>query len=381
MVEVAAANAPGRYPDGDGLYLVVSKAGTKSWVLRFWWQGKVKDMGLGSAREIRLAEARAVANDARVMIKSGRNPIVERRVGGLQRTETPNFLTYAKAYIASVEGQWRNEKHRAQWHMTIEVYAKPLHELKISDVDTSHVYEVLRPIWIKKAETAIRLRGRIEKILDAAKAAKLRSGDNPARWRGHLEHLLQRRSKLTRKHHAAMPYEDVPAFVKALRARPEPSANALEFHILTAARPGMVENMRLEHIDWVNQLWIVPAGYMKMGVEHVVPLTDRALQILRDQKHTARKGYVFWGRRRGGKISNSTLKALMTRMGEGGFTPHGFRSSFRDWAGDETKHEEETTEHALAHQVGSETRRAYRRRTALKKRRKLLEDWSAYLND
>jgi integrase len=153
----------------------------------------------------------------------------------------------------------------------------------------------------------------------------------------------------------------------------------LEFHILTAARPGMVENMRLEHIDWLNAQWIVPAGYMKMGVEHIVPLSPRAMEILRDLKHTARKGYVFWGQRRGVKISNSTLKALMTRMGSGGFTPHGFRSSFRDWAGDETLHDEETAEHALAHQVGSETRRAYRRGTALKKRRRLLEDWAIYL--
>lgn len=378
-VEVAAAREPGRYSDGDGLYLVVAKAGSKSWVYRFWWQGKVRDMGLGSARELRLIDARAAANDARLLIKAGRNPILEKRLGTLSRDASPCFIDFARQYITGIESQWRNEKHRAQWHMTIEVYAKPMHGLKIADVDTAHVYDVLRPIWLTKPETASRLRGRIEKILDAARTAGHRQGDNPARWKGHLEHLLYRRQKLTRGHHAAMPYEDVPGFVAALRGRREPSARALEFHILTAARPGMVENMRLEHIDWLNAQWIVPAGYMKMGVEHIVPLSPRAMEILRDLKHTARKGYVFWGQRRGVKISNSTLKALMTRMGSGGFTPHGFRSSFRDWAGDETLHDEETAEHALAHQVGSETRRAYRRGTALKKRRRLLEDWAIYL--
>lgn len=264
--------------------------------------------------------------------------------------------------------------------MTIEVYAAPLHRLKVSEIDTAHVYEVLRPIWSTKAETASRLRGRIEKILDAAKTSGFREGENPARWGGHLENLLHKRKRLTRGHHAAMPYEEVPAFVQALRKRPGGAARALEFHILCASRPGMVENMQLEHIDWDDALWVVPGELMKIGVEHTVPLTDRALDLLRGLNHRTVRGYVFWAQRRGTKISNSTLSHEMARLGAGAYTPHGFRSSFRDWAGDETLHEEKTAEHALAQQVGTETQRAYRRRTALKKRRALLEDWATYLS-
>lgn len=379
-VAIQAATAPGRYPDGDGLYLYIAKGGSKSWIFRFQWDRKLKDMGLGSVREVSLKEAREAAGEARRLVRDGKNPIIERKLGGLRTATTPDFKTYAEQYIANAEGQWKNDKHRAQWRMTIDVYARPLHGLKVSAIETAHVYEVLRPIWLSKSETASRLRGRIEKILDAAKTAGFREGENPARWAGHLEHLLPKRKKLTRGHHAAMPYEEVPAYVQALRKRETIVARALEFHILTAARPGMVENMRLEHIDWVNGLWVVPAAFMKVAVDHVVPLVPRAMEILRELKHTSKKGYVFWARRRGSKISNSTLKREMSLTGAGEYTPHGFRSSFKDWAGDETAHDDETSEHALAHQVGSETRRAYRRRTALKKRRALLDEWDGFIS-
>ena len=377
-VAVAAVNSPGRYPDGDGLYLVVSKGITKSWVYRFQWEKKLKDMGLGSVKDVGLAQARAAASEARATVRAGRNPIVERKLGGLRKAGTPLFKDFAERYISSNESQWKNAKHRAQWRMTIDVYGAPLHKMKIDAIDTAHIYEILRPIWSTKSETASRLRGRIEKILDAAKVAGFRDGENPARWAGHLEHLLHKRKRLTRGHHAAMPYEDLPVFIQALRRRAQVSARALEFHILTASRPGMVENMRLEHIDWVNHLWIIPAKYMKSSVDHTVPLPGRAVEILKELKHSERKGYAFWASRRGTKLSNSTLKRVMTLMGVGNYTPHGFRSSFRDWAGDETKHDETTAEHALAHQVGSETTRAYRRRNALKKRAALLEDWTHY---
>lgn len=379
-VAIANAKTPGRYPDGVGFYLYVAKGGPKSWIFRFRWDGKLKDMGLGSVREVTLKDARDTAGQARSLVRAGKNPIIERKLGGIRKAETPTFKEYAESYIASVESQWKNAKHKAQWRMTIEVYAAPLHRLKICDIETSHIYGVLKPIWTSKSETASRLRGRIETILDAAKTAGLREGDNPARWAGHLEHLLGKRKKLTRGHHAAMPYEDVPAFVSKLRQRQSTVALALEFHILNVSRPGMVENMRLEHVDWINALWIVPAGYMKMGVEHVVPLVARSLEILREVSRGRIKGFAFTGKR-GGKLSNSTLKREMTLLRAGQFTPHGFRSSFRDWAGDETIHEETTADHALAHQVGSETKRAYRRRDALSKRKRLMTDWSKYLGD
>lgn len=377
-VAVNAAKAPGRYSDGDGLYLAVAKGGTKTWVFRFRWEASVKDMGLGSVRDVSLKEAREAAAQARKVINGGKNPIIERKLGGVKQAEVPTFKNYAHYYIEKAETQWKNAKHKAQWWMTIDVYAKPMHELRLNEIETSHVYGVLKPIWSKKSETASRLRGRIEKILDSAKTAGHREGDNPARWTGHLEHLLHKRKKLTRGHHAAMPYEEVPAFVSALRKYVGIAGRALEFHILTASRPGMVENMRIEHVDFANALWTIPGRYMKVDADHAVPLTARALEILKELKHNEQKGYMFWAQRRGTKISNSTLKKVMSSLGAGEYTPHGFRSSFKDWAGDETEHDDETSEHALAHTVGSETRRAYRRRSAMKKRRQLLEDWQTY---
>ncbi|MEM9966066.1 MAG: integrase arm-type DNA-binding domain-containing protein [Asticcacaulis sp.] len=377
---VSKLKAVGRHADGDGLYLHVRESGSKTWIFRFRQNKKLHEMGLGSVRDVSLAEAREKAEDLRRAIREGLNPIVERRTGGVKRAAMPTFGAYKDKYIAAIEGQWKNDKHRQQWKMTLDVYAAPLHDKRIGDIDTGDIYNILLPIWYDKAETASRLRGRIEKILNAAKTEGFFEGDNPARWNGHLENLLPPRKKLTRGHFSAMPYIDVPAFVADLRARGAVTARALEFHILCASRPGMVEAMREDQIQWDERQWVIPAALMKLPRDHVVPLSDRAFDILQEMRPFIREGVVFWGVTPGKPMSSNALRALMQRMGAGHFTAHGFRSSFRDWAGDETNHSQETAEHALAHSVGDDTQKAYRRATALKKRRQLMADWAAYVN-
>ncbi|WP_343684119.1 integrase arm-type DNA-binding domain-containing protein [Asticcacaulis sp.] len=370
---------PGLHADGDGLYVRVARSGAKTWVFIFQWQKCRKEMGLGSVRDMDLKVAREHAIDLRRLVQAGRNPIIERKVGRVAQVNMPSFKAYAFAYIDKMEGQWRNAKHRAQWRSTIETHARPIHEIAISEVSTTDIVGVLLPIWQRIPETASRLRGRIESILDAAKAERLREGDNPAKWAGHLENLLPPRQKLTRGHHAALPYEDLPAFMAELRSRRADVARALEFHILCASRPGMVEAMTPDEVDLEARVWTVPADKMKGGRAHVVPLSDRALQLVESQLKTARGDILFYSTRPGHKMSNSALRRLLDRMGYGHVTPHGFRSSFKDWAGDETDHDDLISEHALAHKVGDDTHTAYRRRTALQKRRILMQQWADYL--
>src|SRR3954452_16685269 len=253
---------PGKYSDGGNLYLIVSETGSRKWVLRFTWR-RAKEMGLGSATSVSLADAREKAASARRKIAQGLNPIDERkRDGGI-----PAFGEVADAVRESLSAGFRNEKHKAQWKSTLETYAAPLRAKPVDSIATEDVLAVLKPIWTEKAETASRLRGRIEKVLDAAKAKGFRDGENPARWRGHLDHLLPRPSKLERGHHAAMPYEDVAAFVGQLRSREATAALALEFCILTAARSGEVLGSRWSEIDLNKKVWIVPANRMKAGRE------------------------------------------------------------------------------------------------------------------
>ncbi|MDC7675415.1 tyrosine-type recombinase/integrase [Asticcacaulis machinosus] len=377
---VIKMKAPGRYADGDGLYLHVRDSGSKTWIYRFRQNGKLHEMGLGAVADVDLKSARELAYEAKKLHKQRLNPIIERKTGGLIKSSIPTFGQYKESYIAGIEDQWKNDKHRAQWKMTLDVYASPLHKLKITDITTADIHAVLLPIWYDKPETASRLRGRIEKVLNAAKTEGFYTSENPARWKGHLENLLPPRKKLTRGHFAAMPYIELPAFVQDLRNRDAVTARALEFHILCASRPGMVEAMTDDEIDWDEKLWVVPAAKMKLPRDHIVPLSERAFVILGQLKPFIRQHVVFWGQRPGRHISSNALRALMQRMGVGHYTPHGFRSSFRDWAGDETDHSEETAEHALAHSVGDDTQKAYRRATALRKRRQLMADWAAYLN-
>jgi integrase len=284
----------------------------------------------------------------------------------------------ADAVVASLSAGFRNDKHKAQWRSTLETYAAPLRNKPVDAIVTDDVLVVLKPIWITKAETASRLRGRIEKVLDAAKAKGFRSGENPARWRGHLDHLLPRPSKLSRGHHAAMPYEEVAEFIGKLRANQSLGALALELCILTAARSGEILGMRWSEVDLNKAVWTVPAHRMKAGREHRVPLANGAATILRQLWKSRTGDFVFPGNVREKPLSSMAMEMVLRRMNIQNATVHGFRSSFRDWAGNVSSFPREIVETALAHVIGDKAEQAYRRSDALEKRRKLMEAWSAY---
>ena len=370
-VETAKA---GKYGDGANLYLIVSKAGARKWVLRFTWLGNPKEMGLGSTSGVTLADAREKAATARRQIAQGINPIDERK----QKDGIPTFGEIADEVRQSLSAGFRNEKHKAQWKSTLETYAAPLRAKPVDTIATVDVLAVLKPIWTTKAETASRIRGRIEKILDAAKAKGFRNGENPARWRGHLDHLLPRQSTLARGHHAAMPYEDVATFIEKLRKRQASAALALELCILTAARSGEILGMQWPEIDLDKRIWTVPANRMKAGREHRVPLSARAVAMLHQLEKLKEGFFVFPGQARDKPLSSMAMEMVLRRMKIEDATVHGFRSSFRDWAGNVSDFPREVVETALAHVIGDKAEQAYRRSDALEKRRKLMDQWAAY---
>lgn len=377
---VKTLTAPGRHADGGGLYLVIDASGAKRWVMLYRVPGKRREMGLGSVLSVPLARARELAAEARALIAAGTDPIEAKKPVAVHPTNPTTFGDVATSYMADRAAMWRSAVHRRQWQQTLEVHAASLWSRAVAEIDTSAVLDVIRPLWLTKPETATRLRGRIERILDAARVAGHRAGDNPARWRGHLDMLLPPAARLVRGHHAAMAHRDVPAFYAALSARPAMSARALAFAILTAARSGEVRGMTAGEVDVKGALWIVPATRMKGGREHRVPLTAPALAILSLVKiGTRAPDQLVFPNARGGTMSDMVFGALLDRMGKGAFTTHGFRSSFRDWAEDETSHPRELAEMSLAHLVGDETERAYRRGDALVKRRHLMEDWARFV--
>ena len=365
---------PGKYADGGGLYLIVAEGGSRKWVFRFMREGKAREMGLGAASGGTLADARNKAAEAQRLIADGRDPLSERA----KQNETPTFEKMAEYVIASLEQGFRNEKHRKQWRSTLQAYADPLMPMKVDIIDTDDVLKVLRPIWSTKPETASRVRGRIEKILDAARARGYRRAENPARWRGHLDHLLPKQAKLSRGHHAAMPYSNVPAFVGQLRARRAVAAFALEFCILTAARTGEVLGARWEEIDITGHVWTVPGARMKAGREHRVPLSSRALAILSSMAAARTGDFIFPGQKKGKPLSGMAMEMMLRRMKIENATVHGFRSSFRDWAGNETNFPRELAEQALAHVIGDKAEQAYRRGDALERRRALMDAWADF---
>jgi integrase len=365
---------PGKYSDGGNLYLIVSESGSRKWVLRFTWLGKAKEMGLGSAVNVPLADARERAASARRKIAQGLNPIDERK----RASGVPTFGEVATDVREALSEGFRNEKHKAQWKVTLETYAASLSGKLVATIDVEDVLAVLKPIWIAKPETASRVRGRIEKVLDAAKAKGFRVGENPARWRGNLDHLLPRRPNIARGHHAAMPYEDVAAFVAELRKRETASALALEFCILTAARSNEILGIRWSEIDLDKAIWTVPPSRMKAGREHRVPLSPRALAILRQLEKREGGDFVFSGQKPKSPFSSRVLHLVLRKTGVNSATVHGFRSSFRDWAGNVSNCPREVVETALAHVIGDRAEQAYRRSDALEKRRKLMEAWANY---
>jgi integrase len=331
-------------------------------------------MGLGSAASVPLADAREKAASARRKIAQGLNPIDERK----RDDDIPTFGEMADDVREALSAGFRNEKHKAQWKSTLETYAAPLRAKPVDTIATDDVLAVLKPIWTTKAETASRVRGRIEKVLDAAKAKGFRGGENPARWRGHLDHLLSRPLKLSRGHHAAMPYEEVANFIAKLWTREATAALALELCILTAARSGEILGMRWSEIDFDKKIWTVPANRMKAGREHRVPLSPRADTILHELQKVKTSEFVLPGQARNKPLSNMAMEMMLRRMKIDNATVHGFRSSFRDWAGNVSNFPRELIETALAHVIGDKAEQAYRRSDALEKRRKLMDAWAAY---
>lgn len=399
-MEVKNKTEPGYYLDGGGLYLQISAFGTKSWVFKFTLNGRSREMGLGAIHTITLQEARELARDNRKLLTEGIDPIEARGARKQdERLKSAKRITFdecAEKYINTHKESWKNPKHKDQWTNTLATYASPyIGKLAVSDIDTGLVLKCLEPIWGLKTETATRLRGRIEKILDWAATRGYRSGENPARWKGHLEHNLAAPNKIAKvKNQPALPYSQVSAFLKDLRQRSGSAAVALEFAILTAGRSGEIRGATWGEMDLDSGVWTIPADRMKMDNEHRVPLSRRALEILKQLKEQAGKvkpDTVVFLSPRGLVLSDATLNAVIRRMNEGEGGPkwidpktkkeavtHGFRSSFRDWAAECTNYPWWLAEKALAHLVGDETERAYQRGDLLEKRRRLMEDWAAY---
>lgn len=378
--QIAAFKTPNVYSDGGGLYLRVRKSG-RSWFFIGTLAGKRIELGLGSALDVSLAKARKRAEEIREMLVDGLDPRVERAKANIKVEEEPvvTFGVFAMELVDDIQDGFKNPKHRQQWRSTLKAYAKPLFDVPIDQITTEQLLGVLQPIWLTKAETASRLRGRIERVLDAAKAKGLRSGENPAQGRGHLDLLLPKRSKASVKHHPALPFAKIKTFMSSLSERPAVAARALEFLILTAARSGEVRGMTWGEVNLEDKLWTVPAERMKAEAVHEVPLSEAAVAILvKIKKEGLKPTDIVFPAPRGGRLSDMALSQLLKRMSHGDITVHGFRSTFRDWAGEKTRFGREEVEMALAHTVASSVERAYRRGRALEKRRELIAALATY---
>lgn len=380
----AEGAGPGRYADGGGLYLDVDTEGRRRWLWRYTRGGKTREMGLGPLARVGLAQARAERDRWRAVLHDGNDPIDARARGQSEAKGKigATFGEVADRYIADQRPAWRNAKHAAQWATTLKTYGAPIQAKPVAEVTTDDVLEILRPIWQAKPETAARVRGRIEIVLDAARARRLMpdSAPNVARWKGHLDKLLPPRRRETKTHHAAMPHGEVPAFVAFLRTVETVGARALEFAILTAARSGEVRMASAAEFDLERALWTIPKERMKSGRVHRVPLPLRAVEIVRELRDAFPDGrFVFPGRKPQSPISDMTLTMSLRRRSLE-YTAHGFRSSFRDWVGDETHFPRELAEAALAHVISDETEAAYRRGDALDKRREMMRAWEEFID-
>jgi integrase len=382
-LRVERTKAPGMYADGGGLYLQVTEGGA-SWIYRYMLDGRAREMGLGPLALYVLSEARALAQEARKLRHQGIDPIEARRAAKVQKrldaSEAMTFQECAHAYIAAHRAGWRNGKHAAQWEATLATYAGPvIGGLPVRAIDTALVMKVINPLWVTKPETASRLRGRIERVLDWARVCGYRGGDNPARWRGHLDAVLPKQSKVSKvRNHPALPYADLPAFMLALRDREGIAAAALEFQILTASRPGNAVGARWSEIDLGAAVWTIAGEKMKGGKDHKVPLSAAALAVLERMEKIRSCEFVFFGADGKRPLSDAATGAVLDRMGHADIVPHGFRSSFRTWVGEKTSFQREVAEKALAHLVGDETERAYDRGNLFEKRRMLMDAWAAF---
>ena len=383
-LKVTRLREPGMYADGGGLFLQVSKGG-RSWVYRYMLTGQPREMGLGSASTITLAEARDRRDDARRLRDQGIDPIEQRRnekaKAHLDAAKAMTFREAASAYIDTQKAAWRNAKHRTQWTSTLETYAYPVFgKVSVQSVDTTLVLKALEPIWSVKPETASRVRGRVETILDWAKVRGLREGENPARWRGHLAMILPPRAKVRKVvHHASLPYQEIGAFMVDLRERESIAAKALEFAILTAARTGEVLGARWPEIDVDARTWVVPEGRMKAGRQHRVSLSDAAIVVIEHMRqHRRDDDLVFPGLKRGRPLSNMALLAVLRRMKRDDLTAHGFRATFKTWAAERTNFAREVVEAALAHVNGDKVEAADQRGDLFDKRQKLMDSWAEF---
>jgi integrase len=381
---VSRLKEPGRHAVGgvDGLHLrIVGES--RAWVLRIKVGDRRCDIGLGPYPEVTLANARDAAREHRKKVREGIDPLQERQQARaslrIERAKSKTFKDCAEAYIEAHKAGWKNAKHEKQWTATLETYAYPkFGSLPVASIDTGLVQDVLRPIWATKTETASRLRGRIESVLDWAKVNGYRDGENPARWRGHLDKLLPARSKVQKvEHHAALPYAEIGAFMVDLRKREGTSARALEFSILCASRSGEVRGAKWDEFDLPGKVWTIPGDRMKAGKEHRVPLSDAAVALLEAMPRVKDSNYVF-AAPRGGALSDMALSAVLKRMDRSDLTVHGFRSTFRDWAGETTAYPREVIEHALAHQLKDKAEAAYQRGDLLTKRARLMDDWAKF---
>lgn len=371
-VQKVKSAGPGRHGDGRGLFLYVKPTGARSWVLRYQMQGRRRDLGLGAYPDVTLAMARDRVTEARRLIAEGQDPI-----GKKQQAKPKTFKEAALELIESKRPGWKSAKHAAQWTATLEAYVfAKLGTLQVAKIETADVIAALTPIWADKPETANRVRQRIEAVIDYASALGIRSGDNPARWRGHLDHLLPKPKKVRAvRHHPALPHADIADFMAELSERNGVAARALAFTILSAARSGETRNMTWGEIDLNTRIWTIPADRMKAGKEHRVPLTDAAIALLGHRNDDA--ALVFGSETISGKpISDMSMTAVLRRMGRDGITVHGFRSTFRDWAGETTGFPREVIEAALAHGIKDKAEAAYARSDLFDKRRKLMDAWA-----
>lgn len=383
-LKVRRALDPGYYADGAGLYLQVSGGGARSWIYRFTLDGRTRDMGLGSALTFTLAEARQAALEARKLQAAGIDPIEQRKAqrAGKRAAEVKvvTFREEADAYIDAHRTGWKNAKHAEQWRSTLETYAYPIiGDVAVADVDTGMLVKILEPIWSKKTETANRVRGRIERILSRAASRGHRSGENPARWRSHLENILPARSRVAPvRHHAALPYAAMGEFMRELRAQAGVAAQALEFTILCAARTSETIRAEWSEIDFGQKVWTIPAHRMKAKRDHRVPLSDRAVKLLESLGRDPSARFIFTKPGDQSHLSNGAMLALLDRMNRGNITTHGFPSTFRDWASEQTSFSSEVSEMALAHIVQDKVEAAYRRGDLFNKRRAMMTAWSDF---
>jgi integrase len=383
-VEVKGIDRKGMHHDGGGLYLQVSARGAKSWIYRFMLDGRPREMGLGPVNIISLVEARKRAAECRRMRLDRIDPIEARRAKhGQRKLEAAKGMTFdacAAAYLDAHSDSWRNAKHRDQWRNTLSSYASPVFgSLPVQSVDVSLMMKALEPIWKTKSETASRVRGRIEAVLDWATVRGYRTGDNPARWRGHLDKLLPARAKIQKvQHHPALPYDELADFMTTLRGEDGMAPRALEFLILTAARTGEIIGTRWDEVDLEEKIWTVPGDRMKAGREHRVPLSRAALLVLNQMHEIRERDFVFPGGKKGKPLSNMAMLAVLHRMGRDDITAHGFRSTFRDWAAERTNLPREVVEMALAHTIENKVEAAYRRGDLFEKRRQLMEAWARF---